>query len=100
MQGDHLKVVSYNVHSCLGWDRCSDPKRIAGIINSFDADVVALQEVATRYGVTGDMRQLNLLAQGTGLQAIPGPTLIRPDAPCGTAVLHRLRPGNVNRVDL
>jgi endonuclease/exonuclease/phosphatase family metal-dependent hydrolase len=51
---------------------------------------VALQEVASQLGVSNDTRQLTALAAETGLQAIAGPALVRPDSPCGTALLHRL----------
>jgi len=99
-QKKHFRIASYNIRSCLGLDGRTDPGRIADIINIFDADIVALQEVASQLGVTGDTRQLNVLAEKTGFQAIPGPALIRPDSPCGTALLHRLPGLNVRHVDL
>lgn len=42
---DTLRVMTYNVHSCLGLDGKLAPSRIARIIRSFAPDVVALQEV-------------------------------------------------------
>jgi len=39
------RVLTYNVHSCIGADRKYDPHRILDIVRRIDADVVALQEM-------------------------------------------------------
>jgi endonuclease/exonuclease/phosphatase family metal-dependent hydrolase len=44
-QPERLRVVSYNVHSCIGVDGRFAPPRIAGILAALEADVIALQEV-------------------------------------------------------
>ncbi|MBB4009871.1 endonuclease/exonuclease/phosphatase family protein [Allorhizobium taibaishanense] len=40
-----FRLLTYNIHSCIGTDRRLDPKRIADVIAATDADVVCLQEV-------------------------------------------------------
>jgi endonuclease/exonuclease/phosphatase family metal-dependent hydrolase len=40
-----LRVVTYNIHRCRGLDRRVRPERIAALLATIDADVVALQEV-------------------------------------------------------
>jgi endonuclease/exonuclease/phosphatase family metal-dependent hydrolase len=40
-----LRIVSYNVHSCIGTDGVFSPQRIAAVLADLDADIVALQEV-------------------------------------------------------
>ena len=40
-----LRVATYNIHRCRGLDGRTNPARIASVIRSIDADVVALQEV-------------------------------------------------------
>ena len=42
-----LRVCTYNIHKCKGLDRRTRPERIASVIAELDADIVALQEVAT-----------------------------------------------------
>jgi endonuclease/exonuclease/phosphatase family metal-dependent hydrolase len=42
---NHLRVMTYNIHSCVGLDGKLAPSRIARIIRGFDPDIVALQEV-------------------------------------------------------
>jgi endonuclease/exonuclease/phosphatase family metal-dependent hydrolase len=40
-----LRVATYNIHRCRGLDRRTDPARIAKVIQSINADVIAMQEV-------------------------------------------------------
>jgi endonuclease/exonuclease/phosphatase family metal-dependent hydrolase len=40
-----FRVATYNVHRCRGLDGRTRPERIAAVLRSVDADVVALQEV-------------------------------------------------------
>ena len=40
-----VRIVTYNVHRCRGLDRRTRPERIADVLASIDADVIALQEV-------------------------------------------------------
>lgn len=40
-----IRVVTYNIHRCRGLDGRTLPARIADVIGSLEADVVALQEV-------------------------------------------------------
>jgi endonuclease/exonuclease/phosphatase family metal-dependent hydrolase len=40
-----LRVVTYNIHRSRGMDRRTQPHRIAAVLATIDADIVALQEV-------------------------------------------------------
>jgi endonuclease/exonuclease/phosphatase family metal-dependent hydrolase len=40
-----LRIATYNIHRCRGLDGRTRPERIAAVIRSIGADVVALQEV-------------------------------------------------------
>lgn len=40
-----LRVMTYNIHSCVGLDGRIRPERIARVINDLDPDIVAVQEV-------------------------------------------------------
>jgi len=40
-----LRVATYNIHRCRGLDGRTKPARIAAVLRSVDADVIALQEV-------------------------------------------------------
>lgn len=40
-----VRLMTYNVHSCLGTDGRLDPSRIAAVIAEYKPDIVALQEL-------------------------------------------------------
>jgi endonuclease/exonuclease/phosphatase family metal-dependent hydrolase len=43
--GRTVRLVTYNIHKCRGWDRRVSPERIARVLAPLDADCIALQEV-------------------------------------------------------
>lgn len=86
---NRLRVASYNIHQGVGGDGKRDLKRVASVINHLDADVVALQEVHVRFGAGEQGRQLEFLAEATGMRPICGATMLRPDGHYGNAVLVR-----------
>jgi endonuclease/exonuclease/phosphatase family metal-dependent hydrolase len=93
-------VASYNIHQCLGVDQRRDPKRIAEVIHSLDADVIALQEVDSWPGEEAEPVQMEFLAHTVGLHAISGPTIERHDGHYGNAILTRLPVVDVRKLDL
>lgn len=48
MAHGRVRVLTWNVHSCIGIDGRFDPERVRKIILSLDPDVAALQEVDSR----------------------------------------------------
>lgn len=40
-----VRIMTYNVHSCIGMDGRHSPERIARVISRYEPDVVALQEL-------------------------------------------------------
>jgi len=86
---DCLRVASYNVHGCRGSDGRKDAARIAAVIEETGCDTVGLQE--------SDYR-LDFIAGRTGMQAIPGLTLLRHDGPYGNALLTRRKVLAVRRL--
>ncbi len=57
-----LRVMTYNIHSCVGTDGKLRPERIARVINHFDPDVVAVQEVDAHRPRSRGHDQAQLLA--------------------------------------
>jgi endonuclease/exonuclease/phosphatase family metal-dependent hydrolase len=84
-----LRVASYNIHQGVGGDGQQNLERVAHVINDLAADVVALQEVHVRFGGEAQRRQLDFLAQATGMSPVCGATMMRPDGHYGNAVLVR-----------
>lgn len=64
----NLRVVSWNVHKCVGGlDRRYDPGRVAAVLASAAPDVVMLQEVAQNGRWYGNERQVDVLGDALGL---------------------------------
>jgi endonuclease/exonuclease/phosphatase family metal-dependent hydrolase len=92
-------VASYNVHRCIGADGRHDPGRVARVVHELDADVVGLQEVATRRGGHG-VDQLAFLAHASGYHAVAGPVVVAGESECGNGLLTKRPILSVERLDL
>lgn len=60
--GHVLKILSYNVHSCIGTDRKLDPTRIAEVIAELKPDIIGLQELDVGRRRTGGVDQAETIA--------------------------------------
>ncbi|MEJ2604463.1 MAG: endonuclease/exonuclease/phosphatase family protein [Gammaproteobacteria bacterium] len=85
--GHPIRIVSYNVHACVGRDGRFAPGRIADILQSLEADFIALQEVEDR--IHEGRRVSDYLADRLGMQAYRGATLKRGDAHYGNLLLAK-----------
>jgi endonuclease/exonuclease/phosphatase family metal-dependent hydrolase len=61
------RLVTYNVHRCLGPDGELSPRRIAEVIASLEPDIVALQELDVRRGRTKGVDQAAVIANQLGM---------------------------------
>lgn len=66
-----IKVASYNIHKAVGTDRMRNPERIIDVLNSLDADVIALQEADRRFGARLAAIPSRLLELHSDYQAVP-----------------------------
>jgi endonuclease/exonuclease/phosphatase family metal-dependent hydrolase len=57
-----LRVMTYNIHSCIGMDGKLSPERIARVIACHTPDVVALQELDVGRERTGGIDQIRCIA--------------------------------------
>jgi endonuclease/exonuclease/phosphatase family metal-dependent hydrolase len=67
-----IRVVTYNVHACVGIDRRYEPARIAAVLREINADIACLQEVDARRAIGQHADQAAYLAAATGRQVILG----------------------------
>jgi hypothetical protein len=57
-----LRLMTYNVHGCVGMDGRLDIHRLAEVIQQYDPDVVALQELDVHRSRSGGIHQAEALA--------------------------------------
>ena len=84
-----FRVVTYNVHRCVGTDGKLSPQRIAEVIAACDPDVVALQEVDVGRVRTGGIDQAAAIAGQLGMQAHFHPAMQFMGELYGDAILTR-----------
>jgi endonuclease/exonuclease/phosphatase family metal-dependent hydrolase len=100
MTATRLRVASYNIHECVGGDGRRDPERVATVLREIDADVIGLQEVDARLGITRASMQMQYLASTLRLHAVAGPARQRGSGHYGNALLTRRPVLDVRHVDL
>jgi len=60
---DKLRIMTYNVHGCVGMDGRLSPRRIARVISQYEPDIVALQELDVGRERSGGHDQAMLIAE-------------------------------------
>lgn len=86
----HLRILTYNVHGCVGTDGRLDLQRVAKTIAQHEPDVVALQELDVARQRSGRLHQAKLLAEALKMEFHFHPAfLIKDDEQYGDAVLSR-----------
>jgi endonuclease/exonuclease/phosphatase family metal-dependent hydrolase len=91
-----LRALTYNVHSCRGSDRRHDPARIAEVIASAGADVIALQELDVGRKRSGGVDQAEAIAAHLKMRSHFHPALHVEEERYGDAILTAL-PSTLNR---
>lgn len=71
MSKKDLTVASWNIHKGVGGDRRRDLTRTGQVILELNADVLALQEVDTRFGTRTGLLDLAHIEHETGLVPVP-----------------------------
>ncbi|MBI2431587.1 MAG: endonuclease/exonuclease/phosphatase family protein [Candidatus Hydrogenedentes bacterium] len=83
-------ALTYNVHSCIGLDGQCAPGRIAEVIASCDADIVALQEIDVGRRRSGQVNQHAVIAELVQMKSSFYAALRYEDEEYGGALLSRL----------
>jgi endonuclease/exonuclease/phosphatase family metal-dependent hydrolase len=64
------RILSYNVHSCLGMDGSLSPQRIAEVIAPCQPDIVCLQELDVGRVRTRGVDQAHVIARELGMHVL------------------------------
>jgi endonuclease/exonuclease/phosphatase family metal-dependent hydrolase len=84
-----LRIMTYNVHRCLGMDGKISPSRIAKVIAHYDPDIVALQELDDRRPRTGEVNQAHHIARELEMEFHFHPSFQIAEERYGNAILSR-----------
>ncbi len=84
-----IRIMTYNVHSCVGMDGKTSPQRIARVIARHEPDIVALQELDMGRKRTGNVDQPHLIAHELGMLYHFHPSVIVDEERYGNCVLSR-----------
>lgn len=95
-----IRILTYNIHNCIGMDGNIDFGRIADVINRINPHIVALQEVdSATYRMNG-IDVLQLLAEKTNMFHSYGPAIDFQGGKYGNAVLSRDKQLSVEYIPL
>ena len=97
---DTLKVMTYNVRHCAGMDLVLDYDRTAAVIAMQQPDVVALQELDSMTGRSGQRYQLGDLARHTQYHPVFGSAIDYDGGKYGVGILTRETPLSAKRIPL
>jgi endonuclease/exonuclease/phosphatase family metal-dependent hydrolase len=92
-----LRVATWNIHGAIGSDGRYAPARVVDVLKEIDADVVALQEVAS---AEAHSQFLADLERETGYHVVAGLLRQRHGSDFGNAVLSRFPVRSVEHLDL
>jgi endonuclease/exonuclease/phosphatase family metal-dependent hydrolase len=92
-----LRVATWNIHGGIGSDGRYAPSRIVDVLHEIDADVVALQEVASEEEHSSFLADLE---RDTGYHVVAGLLRQRHGTDFGNAVLSRFPVRSVEHLDL
>ncbi len=84
-----VRILTYNVHGCVGLDGRLSPDRIARVIARHDPDIVALQELDVGRSRSGHLDQARAIADALEMSLEFHPTVTVAEEQFGDAVLSR-----------
>lgn len=84
------RLLTYNVHRCVGMDRKLDVARIAGVVAELEPDIVCLQELDVGRARTGGVDQAHAIARLLNMSFQFHPAMQVEKELYGDAILTRL----------
>ncbi len=87
-----IRILTYNIHNCVGMDGKTDFARVADVINRINPHIVALQEVDSATRRMNGVDVLGILAEKTNMFPSYGPAIDFQGGKYGNGVLSRKKP--------
>ncbi|WP_137131402.1 endonuclease/exonuclease/phosphatase family protein [Rhizobium sp. FY34] len=85
-----IRILSYNVHSCVGTDRQLDPGRVADVIAELSPEIIGLQELDVGRKRSGGIDQAEAIAKRIRMDVHFHPALQIKEERYGDALLTAL----------
>ena len=97
--GSSVRVLTWNVHGCIGRDGICAPERVARVLEAGRLDIVALQEIDGRF------RKLTLdpfsyFGELFGWETVAARTVVAKDGDYGHVVMSRWPIASLGEIDL
>ncbi|MFT7524989.1 MAG: endonuclease/exonuclease/phosphatase family metal-dependent hydrolase [Arenicella sp.] len=89
-KSQNIRVMTYNVHHCMGMDGELSFRRIARVIAQYQPDIVALQEVDLRRSRSGFVDQAQAISQCLEMEFHFHPAFYVEEGAYGIAILSHL----------
>lgn len=99
-QSHQLRVMSYNIRNAKGLDEATNYRRIADILQTSKADVIALQELDSVTYRSKQVDVLQKLSELTGMFAVYAPAIDYNGGKYGVGVLSKEKPLSFRFVSL
>lgn len=84
-----IRIMTYNVHSCIGRDGKASTLRVADVIAELNPDIVALQELDAGKPRTGHIHQAEKIAEHLNMDFHFHPSIEVREERYGNAILSR-----------
>jgi endonuclease/exonuclease/phosphatase family metal-dependent hydrolase len=94
------RILTYNVHRCLGRDGHLSPARIAEVIAACEADIVALQELDIGRVRSGGVDQAEAIARELGMHMHFHPALTVMEEHAGAGGVSSSRAGRCGHASM
>jgi endonuclease/exonuclease/phosphatase family metal-dependent hydrolase len=94
------KIMSYNIHNATGIDNVTDYARIAAVIRSIDADVVAIQEIDSVTQRSGGVFVLKEIAEHAKMELTFGASIPFQGGKYGIGILSKEKPASIKSIAL
>lgn len=85
-----MRLVTYNVHRCVGTDRRLDVERVADVLAALEPDIVCLQELDVGRARTGGVDQAEAIAALLRMKSRFHPAMTVEEEQYGDAILTAL----------
>jgi endonuclease/exonuclease/phosphatase family metal-dependent hydrolase len=99
-QAPVVRIVTYNIHTCIGVDRRYDPDRTVAVLREINAHIACLQEVGARQSIGRLADQWAYLGEATGCRVILGAGIHEHRRRFGNAILTRFPVLSARSLDL